>query len=74
MVNNVFLQPQEVEVFYILPTIRKYLVVYMKEEGLSQKEIAKKLFIRESTVSQYTHGKRASVIDFNENIKKKIKE
>lgn len=73
MVNQQLLQPQEIEVFYILPTIRKYLSLYMKEQGLNQKSIAAVLFIRESTVSQYLNERRASQIEFNDKIKAEIK-
>ena len=73
MVNYQLIQPQEIEVFYILPTIRRYLTVFMKEYGLSQKKIAELLHIKESTVSQYISSKRASKINFEENIQKEIR-
>jgi predicted transcriptional regulator len=56
------MQPQEVEVFYILPAIRKELAVAMKQAGKPQKEIAKLLHVEESTISQYLTGKRASMM------------
>lgn len=71
MVN--LLQPQEIEVFYIIPTIRKYLALYMKESGKSQREIARILTVKESTISQYFSSKRANEIDFNQKIKDEIK-
>ena len=67
------LQPQEIEVFYIIPTIRSHLAKYMKEQGKSQKEISKLLQIRESTVSHYINEKRASKVEFNKDIEKEIK-
>lgn len=68
------LQPQEVEVFYVIPAVRSSLARYLKESGRSQKEIAALLGMRESTVSHYIHEKRAAKIHFDENIEKKIKE
>lgn len=68
------LQPQEIEFHYIIPTVRKYLSICLKEQGLDQKRIAELLHIRESTVSQYIHNKRASKINFNEKVKGAIKE
>ena len=72
MVNRL-LHPQEVEVFYILPTLRKYFAIYMKERGLKQKEIAELLQIESATVSQYVNEKRANKIHFEENILSEIK-
>jgi len=60
MLNNV-LQPQEIEVFYIIPAIRSYLAKALKDSGKSQKDIAKLFGLRESTVSQYINGKRATL-------------
>ena len=51
--------PQEIEVWYVLPAIRRKLAFAMKEQGKSQKEIAKLLDITEAAVSQYLHKKRA---------------
>ncbi|HLD15930.1 MAG TPA: helix-turn-helix domain-containing protein [Candidatus Nanoarchaeia archaeon] len=71
--SNQMLQPQEVEVFYIIPAIRSYIARFMKKQGRSQKEIARLLGVRESTVSQYMTEKRAT-LHFNEEIKERIKE
>ena len=68
------LQPQEVEVFYIIPTIRSSLTKYLKQSGMSQKDIAKLLGIKESTVSQYVSSKRASKITFSPMVEKRIAE
>jgi len=64
--------PQEIEVWYILPAIRKELVVALKEKGKAQKEIAKLLNITEAAVSQYTKEKRATGITFPQEIKEFI--
>ena len=69
--SNQMLQPQEVEVFYIIPAIRSYIARFMKKQGRSQKEIARLLGVRESTVSQYMTEKRAT-LHFNEEIKERL--
>jgi uncharacterized protein len=66
--------PQEIEVWYILPAIRKELVLTLKEKNLNQKEIAKLLNVTEAAVSQYAKDKRAKDIKFNEEVKRFIKE
>jgi|TARA_Y100000310_G_scaffold302635_1_gene340199 predicted transcriptional regulator len=72
--NLQILHPQEIEFHYILPSIRKYLSLCLKEQGLGQKQIANLLHIRESTVSHYINNKRATKIKFNSKIKETIKE
>ena len=74
MSNPVLLHPQEVEVYYIIPTIRHYLTIFMKKEGLKQKEIAKILNIKEAAVSQYLSNKRGSRFKFSKEIENAIKE
>lgn len=66
------LQPQEVEVFYILPAVRRELASRMKARGKSQKDIAKLLGITEPAVSQYMSSKRASLVKFNPAVTKAI--
>ncbi len=67
-------QPQELEVWYVLPTIRKALATELKTLGLSQKDIAKKLDITPAAVSYYIKSKRANkmVIEIDDDIKKSI--
>lgn len=67
------IQPQELEVWYILPSIRKEIAVCLKKQGLSQKQIAKMLGLSESAISQYSKLKRAKEIHFSENVKNEIK-
>lgn len=64
--------PQEIEVWYILPAIRKELVIALKEKKSSQKEIAKLLNVTEPAISQYMKDKRAKV-NLNDEVKKFIK-
>ncbi len=55
--------PQEIEVWYVLPSLRRALAVELKRLGLTQKSIAKALGITEAAVSQYIKGKRAGFMD-----------
>ncbi|MBI2141203.1 helix-turn-helix domain-containing protein [Candidatus Woesearchaeota archaeon] len=66
------IQPQEVEVFYILPAIRSGMAAAMKKQGMSQKDIAGLLCVQESTISQYLSSKRAAEVKFNDHINKEI--
>ncbi len=50
--------PQEIEVWCVLPVIRKELAIAMKNEGLDQKTIAKLLGVTAAAISQYVKGKR----------------
>ena len=51
--------PQEIELWYIIPSIRKALAKNLKSRGLKQKQIAKALNLTEGAVSQYIKDKRA---------------
>lgn len=66
------IQPQEVEVFYILPAIRGGMAAALKKQGMKQKDIAALLCVQESTVSQYLSSKRAAGVKFNDHIDKEI--
>ncbi len=68
-----FKMPCEIEYWYVIPAIRKVLSQELKELGLKQKEIAKKLSITEAAVSQYLKEKRAVGIHFNKEILIEIK-
>ncbi|MBI5391234.1 hypothetical protein HZB02_07125 [Candidatus Woesearchaeota archaeon] len=58
-------QPQEIEVWYVLPAIRKHLTKLLVEgKHLSQKKIAEALGITEAAVSQYLKEKRAGTLTF----------
>jgi predicted transcriptional regulator len=54
------LMPQEIEVRYILPAIRKQLTIALAKNGLKQNQIAKLLNITPAAVSQYTKEKRGT--------------
>jgi|SRR3989344_7175368 len=67
------LQPQEIEVFYILPTLRNQLALAMKAHGLKQRQIADYLQIAPAAVSQYIHDKRGSKVEFSKPILEEVK-
>ena len=67
--------PQEIEVWYLLPALRKEISkVLIADFDFSQKQIADLLKITESAVSQYFKSKRASELNFNEDELLLIKE
>jgi len=72
MVNHKLLQPQEIEVWFILPAIRRELSIVMKEQRLDQKTIAEILGISAAAVSNYFTEKRAKELKFNQEVKDKI--
>ena len=57
--------PQEIEVWYIIPAIRRELAKSMIELGLTQKQVAKRMGITEAAVSQYLSSKRAKEVVFS---------
>ncbi len=66
------MQPEEIEVKYILPVIRKQLCIGFKKKGLSQKYISEILGITPAAVSQYLKSKRATKIELPKQINSKI--
>ncbi len=62
------LQPQEIDVYYLLPAIRRELTLALKKQGFDQKTIAKRLHVTESAVSQYVSSKRAAEVVFTARI------
>ena len=69
-----FLHPQEIEAFYILPTLRRHIVMAMKKKGAKQSDIAKLLHIKDAAVSQYITTKRGNHIEFSEDIVKEVEQ
>ncbi len=53
------LQPQEIEVWYILPALRRGLSEELYKRGIKKQKIASLLGLTKSAVSQYLSGKRA---------------
>ena len=64
--------PQEIEIWYIIPAIRKAFAKELVKKGLKQKEIASLLGVTDAAVSQYFKSKRGCEVVFNRNIKKEI--
>jgi len=64
--------PQELEVWYIIPAIRRELALSMKNNGMKQVEIADKLGVTKSAITQYINHSRASQINFSVKIKAMI--
>ena len=63
---------QKIELNYIIPAIRKKVIEMLEKRGLNNSEIAKKLGITRSAVSQYKHKKRGRAIKFPKGIEKEI--
>ena len=67
--------PQELEVWYLIPALRRELAkIFIKEYGLKQKNAAECLGITEAAISQYLTSKRGSEIKFSEKAMKEIRE
>ena len=52
--------PQEIEVWYLIPAIRKELAIALNDMGLKQKDIANIIQVTPSAISQYIRQKRGS--------------
>lgn len=66
--------PQEIEVRYILPAIRRELAgIFINDHSMSQKDVAHVLGLTEAAVSQYRHSKRAKEVVFSEGITSEIR-
>ena len=66
--------PQEIEVWYIIPAIRRELTKSMIEDSkLTQKQVAEHMGITEAAVSQYLSSKRAKDVVFSNAVLDEIK-
>ncbi|MBI5036524.1 transcriptional regulator [Candidatus Micrarchaeota archaeon] len=72
--NKTEKHPQEIEVWYVLPSLRRELAKKMAEKALAQKQIAKLLGITEAAVSQYLSAKRGKEVKFGKEFEGKIRE
>lgn len=64
-----YLLPQEIQVWYVLPVIRKeFAKILVKEKKITQKEAAKILSLTEGAISQYLSSKRGSIIKLEESV------
>ncbi len=68
------LLPQEIETFYVIPTIRKHLALEMRTLGMKVDDIASLLTVNKSAVSQYLNQKRGNKIVLDQQVIEKIKE
>jgi predicted transcriptional regulator len=66
--------PQELEVWYVLPAIRRELALAMIASGLPQKKAAQLLNVTEAAVSQYKKEKRANQLTFDNTSKSMVQE
>lgn len=64
--------PQELEVWYVLPALRKRFAEIMIKNGLKQKEIAARLGLRKSAVSQYLKSQRGTELKLSKELDKAI--
>jgi hypothetical protein len=68
-----YLLPQEIEVWYIIPAIRKELAkCLVKKHNLSYEKTGGLLGISKAAISQYLSNKRANKIKLSEQVKKEI--
>ena len=67
------LQRQEIEVFYVIPSLRRHLSIEMKNLGMKQKEVASLLSIEEAAVSQYVKGKRGNKVELSKEVQNEVK-
>ncbi|MFH1328275.1 MAG: hypothetical protein ABIH76_05470, partial [Candidatus Bathyarchaeota archaeon] len=58
--------PQEIEVWYVLPALRREFAKAFLETGMKQKDIAKIMEINEPAISQYLKAKRAKEFQFEQ--------
>lgn len=69
------IMPQEIEVWYIIPALRKEIAKELiKTHGLTQREAAKVLNTTEATISNYMKSKRAKKVKFTAEEIARIKE
>jgi len=65
--------PQEMEVWYVIPAIRREMVTELLKKKVSQKQAAKLLGLTEAAVSQYLSGKRGADVKFEPEMKAEIR-
>jgi len=66
--------PQEIEVWYIIPALRREIAKSMIDDyKLTQKQVAELLGLTEAAVSQYLSSKRAKGVVFSNAVLDEIK-
>ncbi|MDP2717250.1 MAG: hypothetical protein Q8P02_00745 [Candidatus Micrarchaeota archaeon] len=68
------LQPQEIEVWYVLPALRREMAATLIAMGNNQKQVSRLLGVTEAAVSQYVHSKRAQKVAFGAKFKHRIEQ
>lgn len=66
--------PQEIEVWYVIPAVRRELAKRLVATGLTQRSVAKKLDVTEAAVSQYLSNKRGTTIDYPKKVAQALAE
>jgi len=64
--------PQEIEVWYILPVIRRKIALKLVEEGIRQNKVADIMGITPAAVCQYKKQKRAKEEIFDSEMEKEL--
>jgi len=65
--------PQEIEVWYIIPAIRKeFASVFIKKYKLTYEKAGEYLGVSKAAIAQYVSNKRANKIKITDEIKKEI--
>ncbi len=67
------IMPQELEVWYLLPALRRELAKELLKLNLKQSEIARKLGTSRAAITQYLNFKRANEIKFDKKTQSEIK-
>ena len=68
------IMPQEIEVWYLIPALRRELArIFIEEHGLNQKKAAEILGMTNAAISQYLSSKRGNEIKFSKEETDKIK-
>jgi len=63
---------QEIEVWYIIPAIRREISKSLVRKGMKQRDVARKLEVTDAAVSQYFTSKRAGEVRFSQEVKREI--
>ena len=68
------IMPQEIEVWYVLPTIRRELAKAFIDLNLSREKVSNILGVSKASISHYLRNKRAKEVEFDGELVEKIKE
>jgi uncharacterized protein len=75
MTDMTKIMPQEIEVWYLLPALRRELAkIFIEHHNMTQKDAAKILAITEAAISQYLSEKRGGEVQFSRKELKIIEE